>query len=233
VKRSAAALLLGLLLLPAAPLRAGATMSPQALQRTAETWLRARLAGPGSRVEAHAGPLDSRLRLPACPRPPQASMPAGARITASMGVELRCPVAGGWRIRIPVRVQVYRTVLVTTRPLQRGDGIRPGDVRGEERDVARLGYGYVEQLAQLAGRTLARPLGAGRVLAPGDLASRRAVRSGDHVELVADLGGVQVRAGGVALGSGDVGARLRVRNDSSGQTVTAVVQSPGVLEALP
>jgi flagella basal body P-ring formation protein FlgA len=59
------------------------------------------------------------------------------------------------------------------------------------------------------------------------------VRSGDHVELVADLGGVQVRAGGVALGSGDVGARLRVRNDSSGQTVTAVVQSPGVLEALP
>lgn len=231
--RPIVALLLGLLLLPVAPLRAGATISPQALQQKAETWLRARLAGPGSRVEVRAEPLDRRLRLPSCPQAPQASMPARSRITSRVGVELRCPVAGGWRIRIPVQVRLYRTVLVTTRPLQRGDGIRPGDVRGEERDVARLGYGYVEQLAQVAGRTLARPLGAGKVLAPGDLASRRAVRTGDHVQLVAELGGVQVRAGGVALGSGDVGARLRVRNDSSGQTVTAVVQSPGVLEALP
>ena len=221
------------LFLPLAPAHAGATQSTASLRRTAEDWLRARLAQSGDRVLVHAQALDSRLRLPACPRPLQASMPPGARVAARVGVELRCPAASGWRIRVPVAVQLYRTVLVTTRPLQRGDGIGPGDVRSEQRDVTRLGYGYVGQLAQVAGRTLARPLNPGSVLAPGDLASRRAIRAGDHVQLVAELGGVEVRATAVALGNGDVGARLRARNDASGRVVTAVVQAPGVLQALP
>ena len=210
-----------------------AAMPSRHLEQVAETWLRAQLDQPGTRVEVHAEPLDSRLSLAPCPRKLQASMPPHMRITSRVGVELRCPVPGGWRIRIPVRVQAYRTVLVTTRPLQRGDGLRPGDLQGAERDVTRLGYGYVERFDQVSGRTLARPLNAGSVLTPGDLAKRNAVHAGDHVQLVADLGNVSVRAGGTALGNGDVGARLRVRNDSSGRTVTAVVQSPGVLEALP
>ncbi|MDO1528332.1 flagellar basal body P-ring formation chaperone FlgA [Fulvimonas sp. R45] len=227
-----AVLLLLALTLPSAA-HAGAMQSTASLQRQAESWLRARLQQPGVRVEVRAGPLDGRLRLPACPRPLQASMPARDRIGARVGVQLRCPVADGWRIRVPVDVQLYRDVLVTTRPLQRGDGIGAGDVRREELDVARLGYGYVERLDQLRDRTLAHPLGAGRVLAPGDLAGRRAVAAGDHVQLIADLGGVEARAGGVALGGGDVGARLRVRNDSSGRLVTGVVRGTGLVEALP
>ncbi|WP_329742647.1 flagellar basal body P-ring formation chaperone FlgA [Dyella sp. A6] len=220
-------------LLAAVPLHAAAVQSPQSLRQAAETWLRTQLGRSGNRVEVHADPLDSRLRLPACPAHLQISMPAGTRITSRIGVEVHCPVASGWRIRIPVRVHLYRSVLVTTRPLQRGDGIRPGDVRTEQRDVTRLGYGYIAQVNQVSGRTLSRPVSAGSVLIPGDLATRIAVRSGDQVQLIANLGGVQVRASGVALGSGDVGARLLARNDSSGRTVTAVVQSPGVLAVLP
>lgn len=228
------ALLLMLSLLSAPSLCAAMPpQRPHYLERTAETWLRRQLSQPGTRVEVHAEPLDSRLSLPHCPGPPQVSMPSRTRITSRIAVELRCPVANGWRIRVPVRVHIYRTVLVTTRPLQRGDGIRPGDLRVAERDVTQLGYGYIEQFDQVSGRTLARPLNAGSVLIPGDLAKRNAVHAGDHVQLIASLGSVQVRASGMALGSGDVGARLRVRNESSGHTVTAVVQSPGVLEALP
>lgn len=232
--RHPAMLLLMLSLSPVLPLDAATPpQRPHRLEQAAETWLRAQLSQPGTRVEVHAEPLGSRLKLPACPRPPQASMPSHTRTTSRMAVELRCPVASGWRIRVPVRVHVYRTVLVTTRPLQRGDGIRPGDLRGMERDVTRLGYGYIEQFDEVSGRTLARPLNAGSVLIPGDLAKRNAVHAGDHVQLIANLGNVRVRAGGVALGNGDVGAHLRVRNDSSGRTITAVVQSSGVLEALP
>jgi flagella basal body P-ring formation protein FlgA len=42
-----------------------------------------------------------------------------------------------------------------------------------------------------------------------------------------------VRADGIALGSGDDGARLRVRNQSSGRVVDAMVDAPGVVQALP
>jgi flagella basal body P-ring formation protein FlgA len=37
----------------------------------------------------------------------------------------------------------------------------------------------------------------------------------------------------VALGSGDNGARLRVRNAASGRVIDAMVSAPGVVVALP
>ncbi|WP_235499619.1 flagellar basal body P-ring formation chaperone FlgA [Frateuria sp. Soil773] len=199
----------------------------------AERWLRQHYAQPGSRLEVHAEPLDTRLQLTACAAPLDASLPANARPAPRMSVLVRCPDRDGWTVRVPVRLKLYRQVLVASRPLVRGDGIAAGDVHAEERDVTRLGYGYVEDMAQVAERTLARPLAAGSVLTPGALGGRQMVRAGDHVQLIAELDGIQVRADGTALGSGDNGARLRVRNGSSGRVVDALVRGPGQVVALP
>jgi flagella basal body P-ring formation protein FlgA len=136
-------------------------------------------------------------------------------------------------VRVPLQLQLFRTVLVASHPLLRGDGLREADVRAEERDITRLGYGHIENLGQVAGRTLNRAMASGSVLTPGALGGRRMVRAGDHVQMVARLGGIEVRADGVALGSGDNGARLRVRNESSGKVVDAMVSAPGEVLALP
>src|SRR5574337_19900 len=106
-------------------------------------------------------------------------------------------------------------------------------VHAEQRDVTRLGYGYIENFQQIAGRSLARAVPRGTVLSPGTLGGRRMVRAGDHVQVLARLDGIEVRAEGIALGSGDNGARLRVRNASSGRVVDAMVNAPGVVVALP
>jgi flagella basal body P-ring formation protein FlgA len=132
-----------------------------------------------------------------------------------------------------VTLSIWRQVLVASRPLVRGDGVVAADVHAEERDVARLPYGYIDNLDQVAERSLSRPLAAGSVLTPGALGGRQMVRAGDHVQLVAELDGIAVRAEGTALGGGDSGARLRVRNGSSGRVVDAVVRAPGVVVALP
>mgnify|MGYP001796839861 CR=1 FL=1 len=47
------------------------------------------------------------------------------------------------------------------------------------------------------------------------------------------LDGIEVRASGIALGGGDNGARLRVRNESSGRVLDAMVRAPGEVLALP
>jgi flagella basal body P-ring formation protein FlgA len=124
-------------------------------------------------------------------------------------------------------------VLVTTRPLARGDGLGAADVRAEERDVASLAYGYVASLDQVSGRALARPLNAGTVLTPGMLAGRQAVRVGDAVSMEASVDGVVIHADGVAMGAGDAGARVKVRNASSGKILDAVVSGPGSVAVLP
>lgn len=203
------------------------------VRAAAEQWLRQHYAQPGSRIEVHAEPLDSRLQLAACHTPLDADLPARTRPAPRMSVQVRCHDPNGWTVRVPVQMKLYRQVLVASHPLIRGDGIVAADVHAEERDVTRLGYGYIEDMAQVAERTLARPLAAGSVLTPMALGGRQMVRAGDHVQLIAEIDNIQVRAEGVALGSGDSGARLRVRNGSSGRVVDALVRGPGQVVALP
>ena len=199
----------------------------------AQQWLVAQYSLPGNRVKASAVPVEARLGLADCRGMMVASLPPNLPPRSRMSVQVRCTAGAGWIVHEPVSLQNFRDVLVTTRPLLRGDGVTAGDVRSKSRDITRLGYGYVDTLDQLAGRTLARPLGPGSVLTPSALGGREMVRAGDHVQVVAQLDGIEVRAGGIALGSGDNGARLRVRNEVSGRVVDAMVNAPGVVRALP
>ena len=217
----------------ALPLCAAATQSMDSVRAAAVTWLQQNRALPGARMTADADPLDSRLRLAECPRPLASSVPGNRPLGARVSVAVHCPVPGGWTVRVPVRVSMFTNVLVTTRPLTRGDGIGAGDVRAEERDVTSLAYGYIADLGQIDGRSLARPLSAGTVLTPGMLAGRQTVRIGDSVSMQADVEGVVIRVAGVALGAGDTGTRLKVRNASSGKVLDAVVTGPGTVAVLP
>ena len=202
-------------------------------QAAAEAAVRVHFAAPGSRVEAQAVPLNARLTLDDCSLPLRATVPSLAHATPRVLVQVQCPQADGWDTRVTVKLQLWRSVLVAARPLQRGDGVRAEDVRSEERDVTALGYGYLENLEQTQGRSLGRALATGSVLTPAALGGRRMVRAGDHVQMIARVDGIEVRAEGVALGSGDNGARLRVRNGSSGRVIDAMVSAPGVVTALP
>ena len=231
--RTSAAWLLALAWLGLPGTSLAAVSSPAAVQAAAEQAVRTRFDLPGNRIVAHAIPLDPRLRLAPCDAPLRAALADAIRPAPRLSVPVQCPQADGWTVRVQVQLQLFRPVLVTNRTLLRGDGLRPADVHTEERDLTRLGYGYVDSLDQVAGRTLARTLPSGSVLTPAALGGRRMVSAGDHVQVVANLGGIVVRADGVALGSGDNGARLLVRNESSGKVVDAMVHAPGVVLALP
>lgn len=203
------------------------------LRAQAERYVQQQYAAPGSRVEVASEPLDPRLHIDDCAMPLTARLPGGLRMTPRLSVLVRCPAGDGWTLRVPVTLHVWRQVLVASRPLIRGDGIVAADVHAEQRDVTRLPYGYIGSMAQVAERSLSRPLARGSVLTPGALDGRQTIRAGDHVQLVAKTDGITVRADGIALGSGDSGARLRVRNGSSGRVVDAIVRGPGVVVALP
>jgi flagella basal body P-ring formation protein FlgA len=203
------------------------------VRAAAEQAVRARYGEAGSRVVITAQQMNSRLRLTACPHALQTQLPNLQGMTSRIAVAVSCHVDASWTIRVPVQLQVYRQVLVTTRPLARGDTVTAGDVHSEEREVTRLGYGFIENLDQISGRSLARPLSAGSVLEPGQLNGRQMVRAGDQVQLIAQLDGIEVRTSGLALNGGDKGSRLRVRNDNSGIIIDGVVLGVNEVQALP
>lgn len=226
-----------LALLPAlAAVAAVAATRVEPLARIQDAALKAvRTAAPAhaSRVRLHAQPLDARLRLAACAQPLQTSLPGGRVRGNRVSVAVACTGPQPWTVRVAVSVHLYMKVLVTTRALARGDHLGAGDLGLVERDLSTLGYGYVTDPAQLAGRALARPVNAGAVLTPAMLAHREVVRRGDRVTIESGSGAVRVRAVAEALGAGDDGQRIRVRNLSSGQVVDATVVGPGRVRALP
>jgi flagellar basal body P-ring formation protein FlgA len=210
-----------------------ADTSAEQLRAAAEQAVRTQYSGAGSRVVIMPTPLSARWHLASCPHALQTRLPNRQGTPSRVAVAVSCEGSPGWTIQIPVQMQVFRQVLVTSHPLARGDIAGPADVHTEERDITRLGYGYIESLDQITGHSLARPLIAGAVLEPGDLNGRQVVQAGEEVALIADLGGIEVRTSGMALDGGDTGAHLQVRNGNSGRIIDGIVVGPGQVQALP
>lgn len=206
---------------------------PEQLRAAAEQAVRAQYGAAGSRVVIMPTPLNARLHLATCAHALQTRLPNRQGTPSRVAVAVSCAGSPGWTIQVPVQMQVFRQVLVTSHPLARGDIAGPADVHTEERDVARLGYGYIESLDQITGHSLARPLIGGVVLEPGDLNGRETVHAGEEVALIAELDGIEVRASGIALDGGDTGSHLRVRNGNSGRIIDGVVLGAGQVQALP
>ena len=128
-------------LLGSATAHAAATQSLDSVRAAAEQAMQDRYSRPGSRVVVSTEPLDTRLQLDACSEPLRALVSDQAQPRSRMTVPVQCPQPGGWIVRVPIHLQVFRQVLVSSRALLRGDGIGAADVHVEERDVTRLGYG--------------------------------------------------------------------------------------------
>jgi flagella basal body P-ring formation protein FlgA len=59
------------------------------------------------------------------------------------------------------------------------------------------------------------------------------VKRGQHVTLLAAVGGLEVRAAGVAMNDAAAQGRVRVQNISSNRIVEGVVESPDVIRITP
>jgi flagella basal body P-ring formation protein FlgA len=233
VRRDIAALILGASALLATS--ATATISrtdPQEIRQVAERFV-AGLGTPGSTVHAVAGHLDPRLNLAPCVGVLTPYLPTGAAVRPRTVVGVRCPAAGGWSIFVPVAVESEAAVLVAKRTLSRGETPAAGDVEAVTRRVPGLGAQFPSRLADVSGRRLRRAVAAGQPLAADALAAPTLVERGAQVTAVAEVAGIAVRAGAVALEAGGQGDRVRVRNAVSGRVVEGTVQADGTVNIGP
>jgi flagella basal body P-ring formation protein FlgA len=144
----------------AAPALANAPADLTALDRAVGAFTGVPMGQPGGA----AGPLDRRLRLARCPAEPMLSW-HGQRREA---VQLRCPVAGGWTLYVPI---VATGAGVAEAPLiQRGDAVSIV-VAGEGFALSQPGEalegGAGGAWIKVRGLAPKAPVLRGRVLRPG------------------------------------------------------------------
>lgn len=187
---------------------------------------------PGA-VRLEVGALDPRLRLAPCAAPLKAALPPGATFRARMMVAVSCPDTPGWTVYVPVSIETRIPVLVLRKAAGRGARLTAEDVEVQTRLVSGPGDSYLTDVAELAGRTLKRPLGPGAALTADVMMDDMIVRRGQRVTLLAAIGGIEVRAAGLAMNDAPAAGRVKVQNLTSRRIVEGVVESADVIRITP
>ena len=208
--------------------------SLDAIRATAQAFVRQHVPNrkPGS-VQVNVGALDSRLRLAPCTDALKASLPTGATFRARMTVAVSCPGASTWTVYVPISIETQTSVLVLRHAVARGTRLTAQDVEVQTRMVSGPDDAYLTEVAELAGRTLKRPLGAGAALTADAMAADALIKRGQQVTLLAAAGGMEVRARGVAMSDAPAAGRVKAQNLSSGRIVEGVVETADVIRITP
>ena len=173
--------------------------------------------------------LDSRLRLKPCREQLSIEFSRREQVFGNTALLVRCPIKPGWKIHLPVTIEVFDDVLVAARPLIKGQKIDESQVTYEKHDIARLKNGYYSKESVLGLLEAKRNLARGSVLTPANLKPLMLVRSGQRVTLLLDYNGLQVKSSGKALQSARLGELVKVRNSQSNKIVEGVVAGEGLV----
>lgn len=212
--------------------RSGDRQELEQIRATAVQAAAAHYTESGTRVEIAAAPLDPRLHLPACDRALTGELPDGSRETSRATVEVRCDGVRSWRLYVPVSVSLYRTVVVTAGPLERGKVLAAGDVILAEREIGRLPGSYLASPDAAVGQLLRRSVPAGAVLIASQLEPPILVRRGQQVTLEAKSGPITVQMAGVARHDAALGQVVAVQNSSSRRVLQGIVRNEKSVEVL-
>lgn len=173
------------------------------------------------RVEVRVGRLNPSLRLAPCARV-EPFLPPNARLWGRGYVGVRCAEGASWTTMMPVTVSVFGPALIAAVPMAQGIVPDARDFRIEEVDWTRSARPPVSDPAQLAGRSLGRPLSAGQVLHASDLRIPQTFSAGDPVRIRVVGSGFTVSASGYAMAAAGEGQSLRVRTETGRMLVGTV-----------
>jgi flagella basal body P-ring formation protein FlgA len=126
---------------------------------------------------------------------------------------------------LPVRaeVEVFRSVLVTRKKLEKGARFTKEDIELERRPASQIPGGALSDLETVLGRTAAGPLLPGTILRVQSLFDPPAVRQGQMVRAVVVRGNVEITVEARAVDSGKVGDVIRVENTQTRKIIRAKV----------
>ncbi len=206
---------------------AGDTESSARISAAARSYIAKHHPWQSQKTRIDVGQLDPRTRLPRCSRPLQAFMSPGAEIRRRSTVGVRCSGDKPWKIYLPVTVAAYARVMVSKHPIAPGQTVTAADISWVEREVSSLGYGYLRSLKQAGGLRSRRSIAQGAVITANMLEAGNVVSKGQQLKLLSNSGAIRVSMKGIALQDGALGARIRVRNLSSGKELEGRVDSAG------
>lgn len=117
-----------------------------------------------TKIEISMGQLDSRLTLHKCPVSLQTQLSQGSQLNGKSTIHVKCNGAKPWTVFIGAQIKLYKDVIATARPLDRGHILTENDLQPIETELARLNQGYYSDKSSLIGQQLKRRLAQKKVI---------------------------------------------------------------------
>jgi len=181
----------------------------------------AKAAWPAARISAASTQAS-------CPVATVVDTPSAARNGLSQ-VRVRCSANPGWTRYIALHISQQQAIAVLRAPLARGETLSAEAIDWQQRDVFTVSADVLTPASATA-LVAKRDLAAGSVLTASQFAAPKAIARGQSVTLVSRSEGMEVRAPGEALADAALGARVKVRNNTSRRIVEGVAQGNGTVE---
>lgn len=174
--------------------------------------------------------LNDRLVLPKCGKSLQVSMSPGTKLKGNTSLAVRCSSPQNWKIHVAAHIDGQVNALVARYPIPRGTMIKNDDLEFVLRRYSQLNYGYYGSAKLLANMEAKRNIKAGQVITPNSVVAQKMVLRGEHITIVAQSGGLNLRVKGKALMDGQIGQTIKVKNLNSKKLIYARVISAGIVK---
>ncbi|WP_053062419.1 flagellar basal body P-ring formation chaperone FlgA [Photobacterium aquae] len=165
-----------------------------------------------------------------CGKPISLSMNRAERPLGRVTVTAECHQPKYWKTRVRADVDVFLPLVTLRRNVDREQVLSSKHLILRRTSLKSLRLGYFTAIAKVSGKLSKRKLSAGTVLTPRMIELPTLIRRDDMVTIRAKRDSFTASMKGVALEDGQKGERIRVRNQSSGKTITATVKSANIVE---
>lgn len=172
----------------------------------------------------------SATQLALCPAPLKTSTPGNGRANLSrLRVDVSCAGASGWEISVNAKPEIVIPLLMANTTLERGHVITEDDLAVKKYNIAGARSEMIWKKEDVVGMTVKRRLRALNPITQSMLESPILVERGQRIIMIASMDGATAQTTGLAMAKGRRGDVIKVKNESSGQQVSAQVTDFGVV----
>ncbi len=131
---------------------------------------------------------------------------------------------------VQVFIRVYAMIPVAKRFILKGERIKEGDFNYELREINSSNFRFIRNKSSIINKIARVSIREGEVIRKELVISPYLVRRGERVSVFLNYRGIRIRAEGIAIDSGRLGERVRVKNERSGKILFCTVFGKGKVE---
>jgi flagellar basal body P-ring formation protein FlgA len=184
---------------------------------------------PSAEYEITVLPIDEQLKLQECTKTLEVFKANEQMKAGRVSIGVRCNAEKKWSIFVSAVIKVYESVIVLTRPVQRGELITGEYLAVEKKDISNARGDFVTEFNQVANKEAARNMPAGAILGLKSVVVPPLIKRKDKVIISTGQADFSIQMSGTAMMEGAKGQLIKVKNDSSGRIISGTVIEPGIV----